>query len=91
MPLKGPLPVGPNTTNTTSLTPFNGPPQDHTLDVEFLKNLGSGGSVIDFDYTRSRGHVSVKASVSLKLSLVCHILIMFRARYHTCPSNCRGT
>ena len=65
-PVEGPLPIILATTDTANMVPFEDPPRDPALDVEFLQNLGSGGSVIDFDYMRSTGSASIKASVSLK-------------------------
>lgn len=73
----GSLPIILATTNAASLTSLDDPPEEPILDVELLRNLGSGGSVIDFDYSRSlSGNGSLKASVSLGHLLVCQILIM---------------
>ena len=44
------------------------------LDAHFLHKLESGGSVIDFDYSRSRGRFSNKASVSTSDLLFYHLL-----------------
>lgn len=39
------------------------------------RNLKSGGSIIDFDYSRAKDTTSARTSVSLYLLLRCHTLL----------------
>ena len=76
LPAVDPLAPSLLSTATDKSTPGDSLPKAPTLDARFLQNLGSGGSVIDFDYSRSRGRFSNKASVSTSDFLFYRLLIV---------------
>lgn len=54
------------------------------MDIESFFDVPSGGSVIDFDYSRAKGSVTTNASVSTGHLLCYHILTVYRGRYRIC-------